>query len=167
MAVRLSSWVETQPRTTVGTDNVHMFDLKRKFSLQNNSRTFIRDRKRKSTYLAKENRRKNKYSKTDNSISARKAYSRHEGIQPDEASENVSRENLEEFKDSFYKTKVALTTEEARDLEIQTQNEADSELWIQERKKRITASYVGEICKMMKKTKRNKKVEALLYNRFN
>ena len=39
------------------------------------------------------------------------------------------------LKDSFYKTKVALTTEEARDLEIQTQNQADSELWIQERKK--------------------------------
>ena len=104
--------------------------------------------------MAKENRRKNKYSKTDNSISARKAYSRHEGIQPDEASEDISREHLEVLKDSFYKTKVALTTEEARDLEIQTQNQADSELWIQERKKRITASNVGEICKMMKKTKK-------------
>ena len=130
------------------------------------ARIAIRDRKRKSTDLAKENRRKNKYSKTDNSISARKAYSRHEGIQPDEASEDISREHLEVLKDSFYKTKVALTPEEARDLEIQTQNQADSELWIQERKKRITASNVGEICKMMKKTKRNKKVEALLYNRF-
>lgn len=125
-----------------------------------------RDRKRKGTDLAKENRRKNKYSKTDNSVAARKAYSRHEGIQPDEASEDISKEHLGELKDSFYKTKVVLTPEEAKDLEVQTQNQADSELWIQERKKRITASNVGGICKMMKKTKRSKKVEALLYSRF-
>ena len=33
------------------------------------------DRKRKATDLAKENRRRSKYTKVDNSISARKAYS--------------------------------------------------------------------------------------------
>ena len=34
------------------------------------------------------------------------------------------------------------------------------------KEKKLTASHVGEICKMMKKTKRSKKVEALLYSRF-
>ena len=52
-----------------------------------------KDRKRKATDRAKENRRKNKYSKTDNSISARRAYSRHEGIQPDQASKDISKES--------------------------------------------------------------------------
>jgi hypothetical protein len=125
-----------------------------------------KDKKRKATDQSKENRRKNKYSKTDNSISARKAYSRHEGIQPDEASEDISTEHLEDLKDSYYKTKVVLTPEEARDLEEQTRNQADSELWIQERKKRLTASRVGEVCKMKKKSRRSKKVEAIVYSRF-
>ena len=61
-----------------------------------------KDRKRKATDLAKDNRRKSKYAKSDDSISARKAYSRHDGVQPDDISEDVSNEYLEELKDSFY-----------------------------------------------------------------
>ena len=51
-------------------------------------------------------------------------------------------------------------------MEKQTRNQADSDLWQVERKKRITASNVGGICKMRKTTKIAKKVEALLYSRF-
>ena len=39
-------------------------------------------------------------------------------------------------------------------------------MWRRERRKRITASVVGGICKMQAKTKRCKKVEALLYSKF-
>ena len=74
-------------------------------------------------------------------------YSRHEGIQPDEVSEDVSTEHLEELKNSFYKTKVSLTPEQARKLEMETRSQADSELWIQARKTQIAASNVGAICK--------------------
>ena len=53
-----------------------------------------RDKKRKATDKAKESRRKNKYPKNYNSIATRKAYSRHDGIQPDEVTEDVSSEHL-------------------------------------------------------------------------
>lgn len=125
-----------------------------------------RDRKRKATEKAKESRRKSKYSKTDNSSAACKAYSRHEGIQPDDVCDDVSLEHLQQLKDGFYKTKVTLTRDEARNLEIQTKDQVYSEMWKEERLKRITASSVGGICKMKKTTKRSKKVEELLYNRF-
>lgn len=78
--------------------------------------------------------------------------------------EDVSTEYLEKLKESYYKTKVKINQEEAKYLERDTREQSDSNLWKSERKKRITASNVGEICKMMKKTKRSKKVEALLYS---
>ena len=59
-----------------------------------------------------------------------------------------------------------MTPDEARDLEIQTKSQADSELWREERRKRITASSIGGICKMKKTTKKSKRVETLLYSKF-
>ena len=47
------------------------------------------DRKRKSTPEAKERRRKSKYSKEDNSVSALKAYNQHDGIEPKEVMEKL------------------------------------------------------------------------------
>lgn len=122
------------------------------------ARKAAKDKKWKATDTAKEKRRKNKYSKTDNSTSARKAYSRHDGIQPDEVSDDISCEHLQQLKESYYKTKVVLTPEE--ELEKQTHSQADSDLW------QITASNMGGICKMKRNTKRSKKIEALLYSRF-
>ena len=88
------------------------------------------------------------------------------GLRQDQVMEDVSTEYLEKLKESYYKTKVKINQEEATDLERDTREQSDSNLWKSERKKRITASNVGEICKMMKKTKRSKKVEALLYSSF-
>ncbi len=42
----------------------------------------------------------------------------------------------------------------------------NSDQWQQERRKRLTASVVGGIAKMKKKTKKSKKVQALLYSTF-
>ena len=125
-----------------------------------------KDKKRKATDIAKENRRKNKYFKPDDSISARKAYSRHSGVQPDEMSEDVNPEYLSELKDGFYKTKVTVTQQETDDIEVHTREQGDSDLWKKERRKRLTASTVGGICKLRKTTKRAKKVQTLLYSLF-
>ena len=55
---------------------------------------------------------------------------------------------------------------EAHRIERSTRDQADSEEWMIERRKRITASRVGSIAKMRKTTKKAKKIEELLYNKF-
>ena len=127
-----------------------------------------KDRKRKATMEAKETRRRSKYAKIDdNSTAARKAYSRHdEGILPEEIIDDISPEELEELKSTFYQTKVVLTKEVACELEEQTRNQSESNQWRCERRKRITASNAGGIAKMRAKTKRSKKVQQLLYSTF-
>lgn len=125
------------------------------------------DNKRKATEEAKAKRRSSKYTRIDNGVAARKAYSRHDGgVSPDEIDDDVSPDILEELKNGFYKTKVVVTSEEAKTIERQTVDQADNELWINERRKRITASRVGGIAKMRATTKRSKKVQQLLYNTF-
>ena len=124
-------------------------------------------RKRKSTEVAKESRRRSKYSRTDNSVAARKAYSRHDDdITPNEITGDISSDHLEELKDSCYRTNVCLTMEQAGKLEEETREQSGSEVWITERMKRITASRVGGILKMKKTTRRSKKVEGILYSKF-
>ena len=104
------------------------------------------ERKRKATEEAKENRQRSKYMYicTDDSTAACRAYSRHDnGILPEEIFEDISPEHLEQLKVSFYETKVVITEEKAKKIEQQTREQSDSELWITERRKRITASNVG------------------------
>lgn len=87
------------------------------------------DKKRKATEKAKDRRRHNKYSKKDDSIQARKAYSHHDGnTVPDEITEDVLPEILEELKQSYYDTKVRVTKEEAVTVALDT-IEQGSELW--------------------------------------
>ena len=59
-----------------------------------------KDRKRKATDEAKEQQRQSKCSRIDNTVAARKAYSRHDGIVPDDVAD-VSPEFLDESK-TFY-----------------------------------------------------------------
>ena len=57
------------------------------------------DRKRKSTEKSKESRTKSKYTHTDESVEARKSHSRHDGgIEPEDISEDISREHLGELR---------------------------------------------------------------------
>ena len=63
---------------------------------ERSAKTVSNDRKRKGTNEAKEQRRKSKYTKIDNSIAARKAYTRHdEGVSPDEITEDISSQRVE------------------------------------------------------------------------
>ena len=125
------------------------------------------DRKRKAEDHSKESRRRNKYSKTDKSTAARRAYRQNDSeIQPEEVTDDVSPEYLESMKQSFYTTKVKVSREKALTIESNTRQQSENEEWMIEREKHITASRVGTIAKMRKTTKRSKKVEALLYSTF-
>lgn len=125
------------------------------------------EKKRKATDEVKQKRRLSKYSRNNESAQARKAYSRHDGgISPADVDNDVSPDHLEALKKGFYETKVVVTPEEAEQIEQQTQGQADSQVWISERRKRLTASVIGGIAKMRSTTKKAKRVESLLYTRF-
>ncbi len=61
---------------------------------------------------------------------------------------------------------MVVTRQEAEKIEHQTCEQADSQEWISERRKRLTASTVGSIAKMRATTKKSKRVENLLYTKF-
>ena len=111
--------------------------------------TLVRDKKRKATEEAKVQRRKSKYAPKFNAAAARSAYSRHhEGILPDQLTEDIYLEHLQELKSSFYQTRVSVTQKGRVLIEEQTRDQANSCQWKQERRKRPTASVVGGIAKM-------------------
>ena len=87
-------------------------------------------------------------------------------IEPDEISDDVSLDYLNDMKQSFFTTKVAVSHEEAKPIEMNTLAQSGSELWMKERKMRITASQVGGILKMKKSTKKGNKVKSILYSTF-
>ena len=122
------------------------------------------DRRRKATDTAKQ---QSKYSRTDDTVTARKSHSRHDSaVEPDKVTDDISPHYLAELKQSYYDTMVVVTQEEAVSIERHTQEQAMSEQWQDERRKRLTASRVGSIAKMRAKTKRSKKVKELLYSTF-
>ena len=111
---------------------------------ERSSKRWLSDKKRKATDWVKAKRRKSKYTRIDNTAAARRAYSRHDGgVLPEESDDDVSPDHLKQLKDGFYKTKVAVTPEEAKTIEKQTSDQADNEEWMMERRKRITASNLG------------------------
>ena len=66
----------------------------------------------------------------------------------------------------FYETKVVVIPETVNCVERHILDQADNELWMVERRKRITASKVGSISKMRQTTMRSKKVEVIVYSNF-
>ena len=85
---------------------------------------------------------------------------------PHEVDDDVTPDLLEDLKIGFYETKVRVTPEQAKAIEKQTVNQAASDQWITERRKRITASVAGGIAKMRVTSSRSKRVQQLLYNNF-
>ena len=68
------------------------------------------DRKRNAEDHSKESIRRNKYSKTDNSTAACRAYRQNNSeIQPEEVTDDVAPEYLESLKQSFYTTRVKVS----------------------------------------------------------
>ncbi len=112
-----------------------------------------KDRKRKATEEAKESRRKSKYARTDDTTAARRAYNRYDqGITPKDISSDIPEDHLVKLMHGFYNTKVAVTKEKAIQIELATKNQADNQQWILECRLRVTASRIGSIVKMKKKT---------------
>ena len=124
-------------------------------------------RKRKATEDSKRKRWESKYSRTDNSLAAKRAYSCHEGdVLPEDVVDDVSQEHLQQLKDSYYSNKVKVTKQEMEDIEQNTIEQSHSDLWMTERWKRITASVVGGIAKIQQKTKRSTRAKSLMYSKF-
>ena len=84
-----------------------------------------KDRKRKSMEMEKANCRKRKYATTnDNSLSARRAYSRHnEGELPQDVSDDVPPEHLEKMKNDYYETHIAVDRQKMDEIEFCTRNQ--------------------------------------------
>ena len=134
---------------------------------ETSARKKAKDSERKARDDVKAKRRKGKYSQKDNSTAARKAYSRHDNeVEPDDISNNISPDILNELKKTYYQTSVVVTTEEATAIESATRDQAGSDRWKTERRKRLTASKVGGISKMRKTTPRGNKVKEILYSTF-
>ncbi len=122
---------------------------------------------RQSQDDVKAKRRQSKYTRKDNSAAARKAYSRHDNdMEPDDLTDDVSPDILKEMKNRYFKANVAVSKEEAIEIEKTTKEQAGNDRWRNERKKRLTASKVGGILKMRTTTKRANKVKELLYSTF-
>ena len=126
-----------------------------------------RCRKRKATSAAKQTRRAAKHQKLSNeSVDARKAYARHDGgTAPEDIVEDISPEHLTEMKALYYKGNVYVDAHKSTAIDLQTIEQSSSDLWREERRKRLTASITGSIAK--RKTKKvGNKVKELLYSQF-
>lgn len=82
------------------------------------------DKKRKSRDDVKARRRSSKYAKLDDSVAAHKSYSRHDnGDLPDEIDNDLTSDHLEQLSKGYYATKVVVTPEETKAIEVQTREQ--------------------------------------------
>ena len=95
---------------------------------EHSAKKLKRDNERKGTDEVKAKRRKSKYTcNEDDTVAARKAYSRHDGdVLPDEIDDDVSPELLEKLKNGYYETKVVITPE-ARVIERETIDQSENQ----------------------------------------
>ena len=133
----------------------------------------LEDRKRKATETEKERRKQVKYRKTnDNSQKARSDYARHDGGQGvQDIAKDVPQEYLEQMMLDYYTTNVKISEQRVLDIERVTrgQNTPDdigSNIWLAERRKRITSSNTGAIAKRRATTKVANMVKTVLYSTF-
>lgn len=70
---------------------------------------------------------------------------------------------MEEFKKKKKEFFISLENADIKRIEEDTQNQTESEKWYYERKKRITASRLGQICKMRSNTSCENSVYNILY----
>ena len=87
------------------------------------------------------------------------------GVGPKDIMDDISPDQLKDMTDLYCRANVVVSVDEARAIEIQTVTQSSSDLWREERRKRLTASNCGKIAKMTQKTMANK-VKELLYSTF-
>lgn len=134
------------------------------------SKKVIADYKRKAKDDVKLQRKRRK--RSDNSLQSRLDYSRHDNRGPNatEVPTDICISNLHELMVSYYNVNVKITEPVAQKIAINTIDQGDGELgsqiWHEERRKRITSSNVGQIAKRKKNTKVNSTIKMLLYSKF-
>lgn len=77
----------------------------------------------------------------------------------------IDRDDFESRKEKFLES-LELTVEEIEIMSALTVNQSDDPLWHQERKKRLTASNFGRICKLLDSTDKSKVARDLLSSNF-
>ena len=135
------------------------------------SKEVEKDRKRKSSLPAKQQRKKSRQTSTENNLSSRRSYSRYDGgPNATDVSLDIPPHHLQDLIVSFYKTKVVLTEQRAKQLELLTMqhgcDEAAYSIWRAERRLRITASIAGTIAKRRPSTQVGSTVHNMLYSKF-
>ncbi|KAG8265607.1 hypothetical protein J6590_091251 [Homalodisca vitripennis] len=81
------------------------------------------------------------------------------------AAVDIEPDEFEHKKDTFLNS-LKLDTETRTQLELDSRGQSTCELWKHERRKRLTASNFGKICRMKSTTPCQKTVEQLLYKAF-
>ena len=129
------------------------------------------DRKRKSRDDVKIQRKKSKRAMQAESTQGREDYSRHDGGKnATEIVTDISADHLYVLMREYYFANVKVSEAACEELKLRTadQGKCDNSLqvWLAERRKRITASNIGSIAKRRASTKVNSTVKKLLYSKF-
>ena len=127
----------------------------------------------KASEEAKQRRITTKYRKTnDDSLQARCDYDRHDnGPGVHEVNQDVPEDYLQRLIMNFYVANISVSPAKMLEVEATTRDqgmasEFATNLWMAERRKRITASACGQIAKRRTTTKVANQVKALLYTSF-
>ena len=114
------------------------------------SKEVEKDRKRKSLLPAKQQRKKSRQASTENTLSSRRSYSRYDGgPNATDVLVDIPAHHLQDLMVSFYKTKIVLTEQKAKQLQLLTMqhgyDETAHSIWKAERWLRITGFTAGTI----------------------
>ena len=140
---------------------------------KNYTREVERNRKRKASEEVKQRRSARKYRKTnDDSLQARHDYARHDdGPGVLDVNHDVPGDYLQGLMMDYYKANVLVSPAEVLEVEAATRSqgtadELASNLWMTERRKRVTSTVCGQIAKRRSTTKVANLVKSLLYTSF-
>ena len=131
-----------------------------------------KDRKRKSSEPAKESRRQAKHKKTnDTSTKAKADYTHHNGPTVIDTSTDVPQSYLQDQMIQYYNTKVMVSDSRREEIERATRHQGigddmSTNLWLGERKKRITSTVVGTVARRRPATKIANLTKSLQYRQF-
>ena len=135
----------------------------------NRTKILEKDNKRKASEEVRLQRKKKKT--THDSLQGRLDYSRYDNKGPNasEVPSDLSSANLHDVMIKYYEANIKVTEASAEQITISTMGQSTGEFeqkWHEERRKRITASSVGQIAKHKPTTKVATKVKQLLYSKF-
>ena len=135
------------------------------------SKEVEKDRKQKSSLPAKQQRKKSHQTSTENTLCSQRSYYQYDGVpNATDVSLDIPPHHLQDLIVSFYKTKVVVTEQRAKQLELLTMqhgcDEAAYSIWRAERRLRITASIAGTIAKRRPSTQVGSTVHNMLYSKF-